>query len=263
MNEQVKKSIAQTLQQRIQTPWVWLVFVLTICLSALFYVSQKPQVAVYSQYVKSLSDYQYAEVSLMRSMERVRNGFEVDSSFVISQMMTLREVALSFEKGIQKLEQTGFSSPPKTAVSQFETDVVAKVACLRRYLSERLAWFTELEYFYIAMELNSAEVDLQLMRKLDSAKAGYAVKPDSVDLPMPLARSVELLLQKNLELRNAWSQFDNDKTLSISDELLHFFQMENLKEISLSEYVPLVFYFLSLVLLLATLFFIFKSKQKD
>ena len=195
MNEQVKKSIAQTLQQRIQTPWVWLVFVLTICLTALFYVSQKPQVAVYSQYVKSLSDYQYAEVSLMRSMERVRGGFEVDSLFVISQMMTLREVAVSFEKGVQKLEQAGFSSPPKAAVSQFETNVVAKVACLRRYLSERLAWF------------------------------------------------------------------DNDKTLSVSDELLHFFQMENLKEIALSENVPLVFYFLSLVLLLATFFFIFKSKQ--
>ena len=259
----MKKSIADTFHAKLRTPWVWLVIVLTVGLTVLFYFSQKPQLVIYAQHTKSLAEYQLLETSLMRSMERVRNGFEVDSSFVISQMMTLREVALSFEKGIQKLEQTGFSSPPKTAVSQFETDVVAKVACLRRYLSERLAWFTELEYFYIAMELNSAEVDLQLMRKLDSAKAGYAVKPDSVDLPMPLARSVELLLQKNLELRNAWSQFDNDKTLSISDELLHFFQMENLKEISLSEYVPLVFYFLSLVLLLATLFFIFKSKQKD
>jgi hypothetical protein len=33
------------------------------------------------------------------------------------------------------------------------------------------------------------------------------------------------------------------------------------KEISLSAKVPLAFYFLSLVLLLATFFFIFKSKQ--
>ena len=74
MNGQTKKSIAETLHMKIQTPWIWLVVVLTICLTALFYVSQKPQVAVYSQYVKSLCDYQFADASLMRSMERVRNG---------------------------------------------------------------------------------------------------------------------------------------------------------------------------------------------
>ena len=261
MNEPKKKSIAETLHLKIQTPWVWLVLVLTVCLTALFYVSQKPQVAVYSQYAKSLCDYQYAEASLMRSMERVRNGFEVDTSFVISQMVTLREVVLSFETGFEKLEQAGFSAPSKVSVSLFKTNVLAKVSCLQRYLSERNAWFAELDNFYRSMELNSAEIDLPLMRKLDSAKAGYAVVPDSVDLPMPLERSVVLLLQKNLELHNAWNQFDNDKTLAASDELLHFFQMENLKEISLSAKVPLAFYFLSLVLLLATLFFIFKSKQ--
>lgn len=261
MNESKKKTIAETLHLKIQTPWVWLVLVLTVCLTALFYVSQKPQVAVYSQYVKSLCDYQNVEVNLMRSMERVRSGFEVDTSVVISQMMALREVALSFEEGVKKLERADFSAPPSVSVSQFETNVLAKVSCLRRYLSERKAWFVELENFYRSLELNSVELDLPLMRKLDSAKVGYAVMPDSVDLPMPFERSVVLLLQKNMELNSAWDQFDNDKTLSTSDELLHFFQMENLKEISLSAKVPLAFYFLSLVLLLATFFFIFKSKQ--
>ena len=94
MNGQTKKSIAETLHMKIQTPWIWLVVVLTICLTALFYVSQKPQVAVYSQYVKSLCDYQFADASLMRSMERVRSGYGVDSAVVLEQMMTLREVAL-------------------------------------------------------------------------------------------------------------------------------------------------------------------------
>ena len=117
MNGQTKKSIAETLHMKIQTPWIWLVVVLTICLTALFYVSQKPQVAVYSQYVKSLCDYQFADASLMRSMERVRSGYEVDSAVVLAQMMTLREVALSFEAGIQKLEQSGFSAPPAASVS--------------------------------------------------------------------------------------------------------------------------------------------------
>ena len=247
---------------KIQTPWIWLVVVLTICLTALFYVSQKPQVAVYSQYVKSLCDYQFADASLMRSMEHVRSGYGVDSAVVISQMMTLREVALSFEGGIQKLEQNGFSAPSKASVDNFKSSVLAKVSCLRRYLSERSAWLEELEKVYLLMELNSSGVDLPLMRKLDSARAGYAVQPDNqMDLPGSINRRVESLLQKNLDLYNAWNQFDNEKTLSASDELLHFFQMENVKEISLSANIPLAFYFLSLVLLLATFFFIFKSKQ--
>ena len=248
---------------KIQTPWIWLVVVLTICLTALFYVSQKPQVAVYSQYVKSLCDYQFADASLMRSMERVRSGNGVASAIVLSQMMALREVALSFDAGIQKLEQAGFSAPPAASVSLFKSSVLAKVSCLQRYLSERMAWHAELGKVYRLMEMNPSDVGLPLMRKLDSARAGYAVVPDELVLPESINKRVESLFQKNVDLYEAWNQFDNDKTLSVSDELLHFFQMENLKEISLSEKVPLAFYFLSLVLLLATFFFIFKSKQKD
>ncbi len=261
MNGQTKKSIAETLHMKIQTPWIWLVVVLTICLTALFYVSQKPQVAVYSQYVKSLCDYQFADASLMRSMERVRSGNGVDSAIVLSQMMALREVALSFDAGIQKLEQAGFSAPPAASVSLFKSSVLAKVSCLQRYLSERMAWHAELGKVYRLMEMNPSDVGLPLMRKLDSARAGYAVVPDELVLPESINKRVESLFQKNVDLYEAWNQFDNDKTLSVSDELLHFFQMENLKEISLSEKVPLAFYFLSLVLLLATFFFIFKSKQ--
>jgi hypothetical protein len=111
------------------------------------------------------------------------------------------------------------------------------------------------------MEMNSSEVDLALVRKLDSARAGYAVLPDELVLPESFNKRVVSLFRDNRDLYDAWNQFDNDKTLSASDELLHFFQMENLKEISLSAIVPLAFYFLSLVLLLATFFFIFKSKQ--
>ena len=261
MNGQTKKTIAETLHMKIQTPWIWLVVVLTICLTALFYVSQKPQVAVYSQYVKSLCDYQFADASLMRSMERVRSGNGVDSAIVLSQMMALREVALSFDAGIQKLEQAGFSAPPAVSVSLFKSSVLAKVSCLQRYLSERMAWHAELGKVYRLMEMNPSDVGLPLMRKLDSARAGYAVVPDDLVLPESINKRVESLFQKNVDLYEAWNQFDNDKTLSVSDELLHFFQMENLKEISLSEKVPLAFYFLSLVLLLATFFFIFKSKQ--
>ena len=176
---------------KIQTPWIWLVVVLTICLTALFYVSQKPQVAVYSQYVKSLCDYQFADASLMRSMERVRSGNGVDSAIVLSQMMALREVALSFDAGIQKLEQAGFSAPPAASVSLFKSSVLAKVSCLQRYLSERMAWHAELGKVYRLMEMNPSDVGLPLMRKLDSARAGYAVVPDDLVLPEPINKRVE------------------------------------------------------------------------
>ena len=261
MNGPTKKTIAETLHMKIQTPWIWLVVVLTICLTALFYVSQKPQVAVYSQYVKSLCDYQFADASLMRSMERVRSGYEVDSAVVLAQMMTLREVALSFEAGIQKLEQSGFSAPPAASVLQFKSSVLAKVSCLQRYLSERTLWHEDLERVYRLMEMNSSDIDLSLLRKLDSARAGYDVLLDDLVLPESINKRVVSLLEKNRNLHNVWNQFDNDKTLSVSDELLHFFQMEYVKEISLSAKVPLAFYFLSLVLLLATFFFIFKSNK--
>ena len=262
MKEQKKKSIAETLHLKIQTPWVWLVFVLTICLTALFYVSQKPPVAIYSQYVKSLCDYQFAETSLMRSMERVRTGYGVDSAVVISQMMMLREVAVSFDAAVEKLKHSGYSGPSSASVLLFRTNVLAKVSCLHRYLTERMEWFDELEIVSRAVAELPTETAMPLMRKLDSARVGYDVSLDEpMGLPMPLSMSVESLLQENQDLYNAWNNFDNDKTLSASDELLHFFQMENLKEISLSANIPLAFYFLSLVLLLATFFFIFKSKE--
>jgi hypothetical protein len=132
---------------------------------------------------------------------------------------------------------------------------------LQRYLSERTAWHDDLERVYRLMEMNASEMDLSLLRKLDSARAGYDVLTEGLVLPESINKRVVSLLEKNRDLHNAWNQFDNEKTLSASDELLHFFQMENVKEISLSAKIPLAFYFLSLVLLLATFFFIFKSKQ--
>ena len=109
--------------------------------------------------------------------------------------------------------------------------------------------------------MNASDADLPLLRKLDSARAGYDVLLDDLVLPESINKRVVSLLEKNRNLHNVWNQFDNDKTLSVSDELLHFFQMEYVKEISLSAKVPLAFYFLSLVLLLATFFFIFKSNK--
>ena len=66
MEESKNKSIADTFNAKLKTPWVWLVLVLTIGLTILFYFSQKPQIVMYSQYIKSLSEYQLLEANLMR-----------------------------------------------------------------------------------------------------------------------------------------------------------------------------------------------------
>jgi hypothetical protein len=43
-------------------------------------------------------------------------------------------------------------------------------------------------------------------------------------------------------------------------DLVQFFQMKTLDEVSLKSRIPMVFYFLSIVLLLSTFFFLFRSK---
>lgn len=45
--------------------------------------------------------------------------------------------------------------------------------------------------------------------------------------------------------------------------MIQFFQSQNMDELSLKSRIPMAFYFLSLVLLLSTFFFIFRSKNID
>ena len=45
-----------------------------------------------------------------------------------------------------------------------------------------------------------------------------------------------------------------------SEDLIQFFQGQNIEEMSLKSKIPMAFYFLTLVLMLSTFFFIFRSK---
>ena len=53
MDEIKNKSIAETFKSKMKAPWVWLIIVLTLGLTALFYMAQNPQVIVYNQYIKN------------------------------------------------------------------------------------------------------------------------------------------------------------------------------------------------------------------
>ena len=267
MQELKNKSIADTFNSRIRSPWAWVVLLAAVGLTILFYFSQKPQIIMYSRYIKSLSEYQLQEAYTMRGMERVRIGYGIDTIFVQAQTMTLREIAISFAHDMEELNGIGIKTPPKPSVETFEREVLAKVSGMRRYAQSRALWLQSLQ------SLNSKTADLPkaeqipLRNLLDSARAGYMVGlaglGDSIltAIPDSLKDELSILLQENEDQSIAWSRFNNEMAVMYSEDLIQFFQNESLNEMSLKSKIPVAFYFLTLVLMLSTFFFIFRSKQ--
>ena len=259
MEETKNRSIADTFNAKLKTPWVWLIILLTLGLTALFYVSQKPDLVVYSRHIKSLSDYQLMEMDLMRYMANYRAGYAKDSMKVVSQTMSLREVAVSFSKEMDGLH--GIKAPPAYTVNQFERRVMSKIAAIRRYLSVRRAWLDEWDLVYAEAAFLPGNIAYPLQMVLDSARFGFPVEiPRGLEVPDTLAQRITHLLSENVEHSLAWNRFDDHETILSGEELIQFFQQESLNEIALKAKIPLVFYFLTLVLLLSTFFFIFRSK---
>ncbi|MCF0222557.1 MAG: hypothetical protein HUK19_09705 [Fibrobacter sp.] len=264
--DQKNKSLADTLNSRIKTPWVWLVLAVTVGLTILFYFSQKPQIGLYSRYIKNLSDYQLQESYTMRAMDRIRTGFDGDTVLIRSQTMTLREMAVSFAKEMDAVGALGVETPSQGSVTRFENEVLSKVAGMRRYASARTTWFNDYDRLdHQVLEMSSA-VQGRLRHKLDSARAGLVVflmGDDSaiVDLPDSLKMELTALFRSNEELAMAWTRLSSDMAVMYSDDLIRFFQFANIDEISLKSKIPMAFYFLSLVLLLSTFFFVFRSRQ--
>lgn len=267
MLEIKNKSIADTFNSRIRSPWVWVVLAVTIGLTILFYFSQKPQIIMYSRYIKTLSDYQLQESYAMRGMERVRIGFGIDTVFVQAQTMTLREIAVSFSREMDEIRGLGVKAPSYSAVERFEREVLAKVSGMRRYASSRGQWLQALHQVNAATMELPADRQVPLRALLDSAQAGYMVGMASLGdsliaaLPDTLRNQMTSLLQENEILTQAWSRFNNEMAVMYSEDLIQFFQQQNIEEMSLKSKIPMAFYFLSLVLMLSTFFFIFRSKQ--
>lgn len=261
MDELKKKTVAETLKSRLQAPWVWLILVLTLGLTALFYVSQKPEMVLYNQYIKNISEYQLLETRLMRSMERVRVGLMTDSAAIQSQIMVLREIAVAFSHDMEGLQEIKIKTPPPSSVARFEREVSRKLSGISWYFINRNAWFQSRDSLLARLDGLSAGTVAGLYSLLDSASAGMpVVRPAQLDVPESLAADLDRLLASNADQVVAWSRLNSDVTMACSEELAQFFQMENLDEISFKSKIPMVFYFLSIVLLLTTFFFIFRSK---
>ena len=267
MQELKNKSIADTFNSRIRSPWVWVVLAVAIGLTILFYFSQKPQIIMYSRYIKSLSEYQLQESYTMRGMERVRIGFGIDTFFVEAQTMALREIAVSFTREMDNIRSLGIKVPTNAAVERFEREVLAKVSAMRRYAASRTHWLETLQNLSQKVAVLSPAEQIPLRSILDSARAGYMVGLSGLgdttiaSLPDPLKDELSALLQENEELSLAWNRFNNEMAVMYSEDLIQFFQSESMDEISLKSKIPMAFYFLTLVLMLSTFFFIFRSKQ--
>lgn len=255
------KSIVDTFKVKMQAPWVWLVIVLTIGLTVLFYESQKPQMVLYNQNIKSLSEYQSQEISLMRSMEKIRMGRSEDSAQALSQIMVLREMTASFSKKMQELYVMEVDAPPADRVASFEREVSKKISFVKLYLSNRHKWFIARDEFVLNNLDMPAKTVVEIGILLDSASVGFpVVRPESLMIPDSVALKLDSLLNLNAEQAITWNRFDNDVTILYSEDLIQFFQRMNIDEIALKSKIPLVFYFLSIVLLLSTFFFMFRSR---
>jgi len=261
VEETKNRTIADTFNAKLKTPWVWVIICLTLLLTGLFYFSQKPGLIVYSRYIKSLSDYQLMDMDLMRSVSAVRSGYMVDSVKILSQSMSLRELAVSFAREMDEFAARGIETPPANSVREFERRVLGKVAGVRRYLSVRRLWLEDFDKLYAEAAYLPGETAYPLLSVLDSARIGFAVEyPQGLLLPDSLRARAVKLLNENLEQAQAFDRLDNHETILQGEELIQFFQQESLNEIALKAKIPLVFYFLTLVLLLSTFFFIFRSK---
>lgn len=203
----------------------------------------------------------------MRAMDRIRTGLGGDTVLVQAQTMTLREMAVSFSKEMDEIQSLGVRAPSFSSVSRFEKEVLSKVAGMRRYSASRSQWFDAFEKTQAQVVYAAPSVQLKLGVLLDSARMGYtpflnlAGDPELSALPDTLKRDLAALFRNNEELAMAWNRLSSDMSVVFSEDLVQFFQKENINEISLKSKIPLAFYFLSLVLLLSTFFFIFRSRQ--
>lgn len=260
------KQLADTFNTRVRTPWVWLVLAITVGLSVLFYFSQKPQVLMYSRYMKTLSDYQLQEAFTMRAMDRIRLGLAGDTVYMQAQTMNLREMAMSFTREMDEVRGLGVLVPSQEMVSKFEREVLGKVAGMRRYMASRIEWQKQYDSVYSQVQGLDLNIRMAVMQTLDSMRVGYLVSLDPVmasQLPVSMVSDIGNLARSNENLALAWNGFDNSMATMYCDDMISFFQSERTDEISLKAKIPMAFYFLSLVLLLSTFFFIFRSKNTD
>lgn len=261
MNTTESRSIQNILKKKIKTPLIWIVIVITIGLTSLFYVSQEQQAVVYNRYVENLSEYKFLETRLMRSLEKTRVGSIEDSTKTATQIMSLREIAISISSSIENFRLQGEWMPPSSDVILFEREIFGKTGAMRQYLARRNNWSREVKIINDTLyKIPEIETGI-LLSCLDSARLGYTPPlPETLRISPEIIANIKDLLAENDDLFILWNRFDNDNALILSENLLQAFKIKSINDEIFKSRVPQVFYFLSIILLLSTLFFVFRSK---
>lgn len=257
------QSIAEILKSRINTPLAWGVLLMTLALTVLFYFSQRQQVEVYNRYVETLSEYKFFATRIMQRMERVRVFPERDPAPLMSSLRSLRENAVAVYAASEKTRSIGWM-PPERDFSEFETAVLGWVASIRRYVPVRSAWLDSARRFTDELYRFDVSTAESLVPSLDSARMGFVVNADSgksARLPQNLLERYRNILAENASLASIWNRIDNDEALVRCENLLQKFKMLSLENREVRYGIQRVFYLVSIVLLLFTLFFVIRARK--
>lgn len=262
MDSKKFQSVREILKSRINAPLAWGVLLLTLVLTVLFYFSQKNQEEVYGRYEETLSEYKFFASRVMQRMERVR-VFSEDTSVLMSSLRSLRETAVAAYAASEKTRSIGWM-PPERDFSEFETSVLGWVASIRRYVPARSAWLDSARLLTRDLYRLDASLAEPFVRTLDSARMGFAVSADSASLarlPKPLGERYQNFLRENANLSALWIRISNDESLIRCENLLQMFKMRSLENREAKLWIQQVFYLVSIVLLLFTLFFVIRSRK--
>lgn len=262
MDSKKFQSIREILKSRINMPLAWGVLLLTLALTVLFYFSQKQPEEVHGRYVETLYEYKFFASRVMQRMERVR-VFSEDTSVLMSSLRVLRENAVAVYAASEKARLIGWM-PPERDFSEFETAVLGWVASIQRYVPARSVWLDSVRL--LSRDLNRLDDSLAepLVRTLDSARMGFSVVADSARLARlskPLGERYRRALIENANLTLLWMRINNDEALVRCENLLQKFKMQSFENREAKFWIQQIFYLVSIVLLLFTLFFVIRSRK--
>lgn len=256
--ESAKSSILKT---SIRGPLVVMVLLLTFGLTTLFYFSQDSQNDVYARYIETLSDYKFLETRAMRPMERIRYGFEDDSAAIDAGLMVLRELAVSVSSSMEGYRKDAGWNSLLNRVDMFEREVFNKVSISRRFLKDYRAFSAKLLSLHdVAWTLPDDERKT-LFYCLRTMQFGNSPDQENLDLPDSLKTKLQQLAAENLELATIWSRIDNPKAMLLAEDIIGDLKSRSVVNIEWKATFSLVFYLLSLALLLVTLILYVRVKH--